>query len=220
MTPMPQSRSGATEIAGRASSASLSSSNTENLEAAGGFTRCFASCSHSLRTILAIAAVSLATAGCSLTQEREPPPPAALAERTPSSAVAMAFAALNEAPAKTAAVNGPNAQGSCKDLEFSFLNSVCSRKHKKHATIRNHRVATFVIGRPNTRTSSVRSAAEPANVGHSAATGSDAGSTSADQKSECAQAWPYYDRACLQKRAGGNARVVRVIALGRQTRVR
>ena len=199
---MPQSRSGATEIAGRASSASLSSSNTENLEAAGGFTRCFASCSHSLRTILAIAAVSLATAGCSLTQEREPPPPAALAERTPSSAVAMAFAALNEAPANTAVVNGPNAQGSCKDLEFSFLNSVCSRKHKKHATIRHHRVATFVIGRPDTTTSSVRSAAEPANVGHSAAQGSDAGSTSADQRANVPKPGPtMIAHACRNERA-------------------
>jgi hypothetical protein len=183
-------------------------------------------CSCRLRTILAVVALSLAAAGCSVTQEREPLP-AAWAERTPSTGVAMAFAALDAAPAKldaapanTAAVNGPRAQGSCKDLEFSFLNSICAKKHKKHATIRHHRVATFVIGRPDTTTSSVRSAAEPANVGYSAAQGSDAGSTSADQKSECAQAWPYYDRACLQKRAGGNARVVRVIALSRQTRVR
>lgn len=215
---MPQSRSAATEIAGRASGASLPSSNTANLEAVGGLARCLVSWSHSLRTILAIAAVSLATAGCSLTQE--PPPPTAWAERTPSSAVAMAFAALDVAPADTAAVNGPNSQGSCKDLEFSFLNSSCSKKHKKHATIRHHRVATFVIGRPDTTTSSVSSRAEPANVGQSAAHGSDAASASQDAKSECAQAWPYYDHTCLLKRTGGSARVVRVIALGRQTRVR
>jgi hypothetical protein len=191
---MPQSRSAATEIA--------------------------RSCR--LRTILAVVALSLAAAGCSVTQEREPLP-AAWAERTPSTAVAMAFAALDAAPAapaKIAAANGPNAQGSCKDLEFSFLNSFCSKKHKKRATIRHHRVATFVIGRPDTTTSSVGSPAEPANAGRSAGQGRDAGGTSQEPKSECAQAWPYYDRACLLKRTGGNARVVRVIALGRQTPVR
>lgn len=221
---MPQSPSATARIAGPPSSTPLAWSNTENLKAAGGFTRRVASCSQSLRTILAIAAVSLAAAGCSLTPDREPPPPVAWAEQTPSAAIAMAFAALDAAPApapaNTAAVNGPNAQGSCKDLEFSFLNSSCSKKHKKRATIRHHRVATFVIGRPDTTTSSVRPPAEPANVGQSAADGSDAGSTSQDPKSECAQAWPYYDRACLLKRTGGNARVVRVIALGRQTPVR
>jgi hypothetical protein len=217
---MSQNPSAAAGIAGLASGAFLPLSNTEKLEAAGGFS--FASCSQSWRTILTIAAVSLAAAGCSLTPEREPLPPVAWAEQTPSAAIAMAFAALDAAPApaNTAAVNGPNAQGSCKDLEFSFLNSSCSKKHKKHATIRNHRVATFVIGRPDTTTSSVSSSAEPANVGQSTAHGSDAGGTSQDPKSECAQAWPYYDHTCLLKRAGGSARVVRVIALGRQTRVR
>jgi hypothetical protein len=176
--------------------------------------------SPSLRTFLAIAAVSLAAAGCSLTQEHEPPPSAAWAEQTPSAAVAMAFAALDAAPAKTAAANGPNAQGSCKDLEFSFLNSFCSKKHKKRATIRHHRVATFVIGRPDTTTLSGRSPAEPVHAGQSAAQAGDASSTSQNPKSECAKAWPYYDRTCLLKWAGGSTRVVRVIALERQAPVR
>jgi hypothetical protein len=106
--------------------------------------------------ILAMVALSFATIGCSLRQDRDAPAPVAWAERTPLSAIETAFAALNAASTDTAVVTEPKAQGSCNDLEFAFLHAMCSKKHKKRAWVKQHRVATFLVGRPDAITSSVK----------------------------------------------------------------
>jgi hypothetical protein len=74
-----------------------------------------------LLRILAIVALSFATIGCSLRQDRDAPAPVAWAERTPLSAIETAFAASNAASTDTAVVTEPKAQGSCNDLEFAFF---------------------------------------------------------------------------------------------------
>ena len=109
-----------------------------------------------LLRVLAIVALSFATIGCSLRQDRDAPAPVAWAERTPLSAIETAFAALNAASTDTAVVTEPKAQGSCNDLEFAFLHAICSKKHKKRAWVKQHRVATFLVGRPDAITSSVK----------------------------------------------------------------
>jgi hypothetical protein len=111
----------------------------------GRSTARFARRPQSLQTIVtwvAVPALILAIAGCSLRQEREATSPIATAERMPISAIETAFAALNDA------VIRPKAQGSCNDFESSFLNSNCLTMHKK-VRLRHHRVATSVIGRPD-----------------------------------------------------------------------
>ena len=173
-----------------------------------------------LLRILAIVALSFATIGCSLRQDRDASAPVAWAERTPLSAIETAFAALNAASTDTAAVTEPKAQGSCNDLEFAFLHATCSKKHKKRAWFKQHRVATFLVGRPDAITSSVKLPAQRAAVRQEIATDSDRSGKSEEQKTACTQSWPYYDRTCMPKQTGGNARVVRVIALDRQTPVR
>jgi hypothetical protein len=173
-----------------------------------------------LLRILAIVALSFATIGCSLRQDREASAPVAWAERTPLSAIETAFAALNATSTDTAAVTEPKVQGSCNDLEFAFLHATCSKKHKKRAWFKQHRVATFLVGQPDAITSSVKLPAQRAAVRQEIATDSDRRGKSEEQKTACTQSWPYYDRTCMPKQTGGNARVVRVIALDRQTPVR
>jgi hypothetical protein len=124
----------------------LVGSIASKVEAVGGrSTARLARRPQSLETIVAwvaIPALILAIAGCSLRQEREARSPIATAERTPISAIETAFAALNDA------VIQPKAQGSCNDFESSFLNSNCLTMHKR-VRLRHHRVATSVIGRPD-----------------------------------------------------------------------
>src|SRR4029077_7725103 len=69
--------------------------------------------------LIAIPALILATAGCSLRQEREATSPTAWAERTPASAIETAFAALKAASADSIAPREVKAQASCNDLEYS-----------------------------------------------------------------------------------------------------
>jgi hypothetical protein len=175
--------------------------------------------SQRLLKIVAMVAFSLATIGCSLRQERADPSTVVWAGRTPSSAIETAFAALN-ASTDGAAVNAPKAQGSCNDLEFSFLHAACSKKHRKRALIRQHRVATFVVGRPDAITSSVKLPAQAATPRQEVPPDSERSSKSEGKKAACTQPWPYYDRTCILKQTGGNTHVVRVIALERQTPVR
>jgi hypothetical protein len=114
----------------------------------------------SLQTIVAritIPALILATAGCSLRQDREATSPIASVERTPTSAIETAFAALNDA------VIEPKAQGACNDFEFSFFNSNCLTMHKK-VRLRRHRVATSVIGRPDPIPSKAKTPAHSSTV--------------------------------------------------------
>ena len=165
-----------------------------------------------LLRIVAIVALSFATIGCSIRQDT--PAPVAWAERTPLSAIETAFAALNAASTDTAGVTEPKAQGSCNDLEFAFLHAICSKKHKKRAWVKQHRVATFLVGRPDAITSSVKLPAQRAAVRQEIATDSDRRGKSEEQKTARTQSWPCYDRTCMPKQTGGNARVVRVIARG------
>jgi hypothetical protein len=46
-----------------------------------------------------------------------------------------------------AVAGGPRAESSCQEFGAAFLNSACATRHKRFAVRRNHRVATFVIGR-------------------------------------------------------------------------
>ena len=46
-----------------------------------------------------------------------------------------------------AAAGGPRTENSCQEFGSAFLNSACLTRHKRFAVRRNHRVATFVIGR-------------------------------------------------------------------------
>ena len=96
------------------------------------------------------ATLSVAVAGCSLTPEREKSPPVAWADRTPQAVIEMAFASLDAASTDNAALVRPKDQRSCDELEFLFLNPRCSKMHRKHAKLRHNRVATFIIGRPDT----------------------------------------------------------------------
>jgi hypothetical protein len=124
----------------------------------------FGRSSQGLQTIgawIAISALMLATAGCSVTQEREASSPTLWAERTPLSAIETAFAALDAASAGNAALKKPKTQGSCSDLEYSFLNSSCSTMHKKHVRLTHNRVATFIVGRHG----AAEPPAQPATVG-------------------------------------------------------
>jgi hypothetical protein len=138
---------------------SLIGSIASRVDAVGGrSTARFARRPQSLQTIvawIAIPALILATAGCSLRQEREATSPSA--ERTPISAIETAFAALNDA------VIQPKAQGSCNDFESSFLNSNCLTMHKK-VRLRHHRVATSVIGRPDAIPSKAKTPAHSSTV--------------------------------------------------------
>jgi hypothetical protein len=135
-----------------------------------------------LLRILAIVALSFATIGCSLRQDRDAYAPVAWAERTPLSAIETAFAALNAPSTDTAAVAEPKVQGSCNDLEFAFLHATCSKKHKKRAWFKQHRVATFLVGRPDAITSSVKLPAQRAAVRQEIATDSDRRGKSEEKK--------------------------------------
>jgi hypothetical protein len=111
-----------------------------------------ASRSHCLQTIIAwmaIVILTMATAGCSLGQERESASPVAAVERAPMIAIKTAFATLRAPSIDNAAVDRSKAQGFCSDFEFSFVNRACSKMHPKHAAARHHRVATFVVGHPD-----------------------------------------------------------------------
>ena len=191
----------------------------------------------SLVARIGAATLSLVVAGCSLTPEREKSAPLAWAERTPQSAIEMAFASLNAASTDNAALVRPKDKTSCDELEFLFLNPRCSKIHK-HAKLRHHRVATFIIGRtdssPSTATAHPESEAlsEPPPTSNGSNTNSsnapprnallavkpnDRGvDKSEGQKTTCAQTWPYYDRACMLKQG---TRVVRVIDLDRHLRL-
>lgn len=184
--------------------------------------------------------MSLLVAGCSLTPQRETSLPVAWESRTPQSAIETAFASLNAASTNDAAVVGLKAQGSCNEVESLFLNPRCSKTHKKGARSRHHRVATFIIGRPdaNLSTATAPPASEalsiPLPTSDSIKTdlsnarlrnalkvvkpneNSDGTDKSEHLKTTCTRAWPYYDQACMLKR--GNAQVVRVIDLERQLR--
>jgi hypothetical protein len=60
----------------------------------------------------------------------------------PSAIVEEAFATARGAFADNATPNQPQAQRSCEDLEFWFLNSGCAKAHIKHTARTKHRVAT------------------------------------------------------------------------------
>jgi len=60
----------------------------------------------------------------------------------PSAIVEEAFAAARGAFAENATSNQPQAQRSCSDLEFWFLNGGCEKTHIKHTARTKHRVAT------------------------------------------------------------------------------
>jgi hypothetical protein len=49
---------------------------------------------------------------------------------------------IDTAAASRSGVN----DSSCKDFDFSFLNSACSKIHKKRAARKIHRIATLVMG--------------------------------------------------------------------------
>ena len=181
----------------------------------------------------------LIVAGCSLTPQRETSSPVAWESRTPRSVIETAFASLNAASTDAEVVR-VKPQGSCNELEFLFLNPRCSKTHNKHAWARHHRVATFIVGRPDTNPSAAtapsasEALSDPLPTSNSIKTNlGDARSQKEPQlaksnenpedinKSEelratCAKAWPYYAQGCTLKR--GNARVVRVIDLDRQLR--
>ena len=188
---------------------------------------------------IAKATVLLAVAGCSLAPQREISAPVAWDGRTPRSVIETAFASLN-ATSTDANVVRAKAQSSCNELESLFLNPRCSKMHKKHAWRRYHRVATFIVGRPdaNPSTATALSASEALSepVPASNGTKTDLGKVRSQNgpqlaksnenpegldkgeylKTPCAKAWPYYDQACMLKY--GNAQVVRVIDLDRQLR--
>jgi hypothetical protein len=139
----------------------------EKIVAGSGLIARLVSRSQSLQTIMtwtAIGILTLATAACSLTQERESSSPVASVDRTPASAIETAFASLRASSTENAAMDQPKAQGSCDDLEFAFLNRTCSKRHSMHAGRRHHRVATFVIGHHNAISSSVISPVASATV--------------------------------------------------------
>jgi hypothetical protein len=163
---------------------SLIRSATSKVDAVGcQSTARFARRPQSLQTIVAritIPALILTTAGCSLRQDREPTSPIASVERTPTSAIETAFAALNDA------VIQPKAQGSCNDFESSFFNSNCLTMHKK-VRLRHHRVATSVIGRPDAIPSKAKRPAQSSTV----------------TEGEGLQA---NDESPSQRRAGGNTK--------------
>jgi len=60
----------------------------------------------------------------------------------PSAIVEEAFAAARGAFAENATSSQPQAQSSCNDLEFWFLNGGCEKTHVKHTARTKHRVAT------------------------------------------------------------------------------
>jgi hypothetical protein len=61
---------------------------------------------------------------------------------SPSAIVEEAFATARGAFADNAAPKESQAQRSCEDLEFWFLNGGCPKTHAKHAVHTKHRVAT------------------------------------------------------------------------------
>lgn len=64
--------------------------------------------------------------------------PIGLTAPTPAASVAVS---------SVAAASLSPTEDSCKEFGAAFLNSACLTRHKKFAVRRNHRVATFVIGR-------------------------------------------------------------------------
>jgi hypothetical protein len=60
----------------------------------------------------------------------------------PSAIVEEAFATARGAFADNATPNQPQAQRSCEDLEFWFLNNGCTKAHIRHTARTKHRVAT------------------------------------------------------------------------------
>jgi hypothetical protein len=60
----------------------------------------------------------------------------------PSAIVEEAFATARGAFADNATPNQPQAQRSCEDLEFWFLNGGCAKARIKHTARTKHRVAT------------------------------------------------------------------------------
>jgi len=60
----------------------------------------------------------------------------------PSAIVEEAFATARGAFADNAASNQAQAQRTCDDLEFWFLNGGCAKAHIKHTARIKHRVAT------------------------------------------------------------------------------
>src|ERR1700726_2011065 len=62
------------------------------------------------------------------------------------STIGEAFAKARAVSTDNSAVNQPQAQYSCDDFEFWFLNPSCSKVRAKHAARTKHRVATFLSG--------------------------------------------------------------------------
>jgi hypothetical protein len=60
----------------------------------------------------------------------------------PLASVEEAFATARGSLAEIAAPSQPQAQRSCEDLEFWFLNSGCAKARTKHVARVKHRVAT------------------------------------------------------------------------------
>jgi hypothetical protein len=66
------------------------------------------------------------------------------------SAWALPIGSTEPAPqSSVVAVSLTRTEDSCKGFGAAFLNSACSTGHKRFAARRSHRVATFVIGRPD-----------------------------------------------------------------------
>jgi len=98
--------------------------------------------------------IFMATAG-SLAQKSESGLSVVAIEGTPPSAIDTASATLRASSIDTAAASRLQAKGSCNDFDFSFLNSKCSKIHRKHVRM-THRVATFAIGHPDASPSSAQ----------------------------------------------------------------
>jgi hypothetical protein len=60
----------------------------------------------------------------------------------PSALVEEAFATARGAFTDNTATNQAQAQRTCDDLEYWFLNGGCAKAHSKHAARTKHRVAT------------------------------------------------------------------------------
>jgi hypothetical protein len=117
------------------------------------------------KTIFACIAIALTFLGVAigpLARAREGRSATTVVAETPRSVVEGAFATMG-ASLVDKPVAQPQVQGQCADFPVSFLNSTCSKAHKRHAG-RRHRVATFVIGRPNTSAESPAARIEKAKI--------------------------------------------------------
>jgi hypothetical protein len=102
------------------------------------------------KTIFACIAIALAFLGVAMgpfARAREGRSATTVIAETPRSVVETAFATMGASLVDNP-VAQPQVQGQCADFPVSFLNPTCSKVYKRRAG-RRHRVATFVVGRPN-----------------------------------------------------------------------